>query len=154
MSQDPNDRIEKHIVLKAPIERVWRALSDAREFGAWFGVRFESGFEPGKPIRGQITTPGYEHVAFNAQIERLEAPHHFSMRWRPYAIDPKVDYSHEPMTLVTFDLKSVQGGTELRVVESGFSDIPIGRRAEAYRMNSQGWSAQCENIEAYLAKTR
>ena len=154
MTQDDTDRIEKQIVLKAPIERVWRAISDAQEFGAWFGVRFETGFEPGKPIRGKITTRGYEHVTFTAQVERMEAPHHFSMRWHPYALDPKVDYSKEPTTLVSFDLASVQGGTQLRIVESGFSAIPIARRAEAYRMNDGGWRAQCQNIEAYLAQAR
>ena len=154
MTQDPTDSIEKQIVLKAPIERVWRAISDAREFGAWFGVRFEAGFEPGKPVRGQITNRGYEHVTFNAQIERMEAPHHFSMRWHPYAVEPEHDYSQEPTTLISFDLTSVQGGTELRIVESGFSAIPIARRAEAYRRNGEGWSIQCQNIEAYLAQAR
>jgi uncharacterized protein YndB with AHSA1/START domain len=153
MTEDAN-RIEKKILLKAPIERVWRAIADAREFGAWFGVRFEAGFEPGKPVRGQITTKGYEHVTFNCQIERMEAPRHFSMRWHPYAVDPKVDYSQEPTTLVSFDLSEAQGGTLLRVVESGFELIPLARRAEAYRMNDEGWAAQCQQIEAYLAQAR
>jgi uncharacterized protein YndB with AHSA1/START domain len=149
---DDANRIEKLILLKAPIERVWRAISDAREFGAWFGVRFEGGFEPGKPVRGKITTRGYEHVTFNCQIERIEAPHHFSMRWRPYAVDPDVDYSQEPTTLVSLDLSEAPGGTLLRVVESGFEHIPIARRAEAFRKNGEGWAAQCQNIEAYLAQ--
>lgn len=153
MTDDVN-RIEKKILLKAPIERVWRAISDARELGAWFGVRFEAGFEPGKPARGQITTQGYEHVTFNCQIERMEAPHHFSMRWHPHAVDPKVDYSAEPTTLVSFELSEAQGGTLLRVVESGFELIPIARRAEAFRKNAEGWAIQCQQIEAYLAQAR
>jgi uncharacterized protein YndB with AHSA1/START domain len=153
MMEDAN-RIEKQILLKAPIERVWRALADAHEFGAWFGVRFEAGFEPGKPVRGQITTKGYEHVTFNCQIERMDAPHHFSMRWHPYAVDAQVDYSHEPTTLVSFELSETPAGTLLRVVESGFELIPLARRAEAYRKNAEGWAIQCRQIEAYLAQAR
>lgn len=145
------DRIEKQIMLKAPIERVWRAVSDAREFGAWFGVRFDGAFEPGKAMTGKITSPGYEHVTFNCQIVKLEAPHHFSMHWHPYAVDPSVDYSQEPMTLVSIELSQAPGGTLLRVVESGFEHIPVARRAQAFRMNGEGWAAQCRNIEAYLA---
>lgn len=154
MTDPETDRIERQITLKAPIERVWRALSDAREFGAWFGVRLEGQFEPGKAICGHITSPGYEHVTFNAQIERMDAPHHFSMRWHPHAVEPNVDYSKEPMTLITFDLTVVQGGTVLRIVESGFDAIPIARRAQAHRMNGEGWSIQCKNLEAYLAQAR
>src|SRR5262249_6341557 len=142
-----SDRIEKEIVLRAPRARVWRALTNAREFGAWFGVKFEGAFEPGKPIRGNITHAGYEHMTIEIELERIEPETLFSYRWHPYAVDPKVDYSTEPSTLVEFRLSDAPGGTRLSVVESGFDQIPAARRDEAFRMNEGGWAAQMRNIE-------
>lgn len=145
------DRIEKKIVLKAPVSRVWRALSNAKEFGAWFGCVFEGTFSPGAPIRGRITIPGYEHMPMEITIERLEPERFLSYRWHPYAVDPAVDYSGEPMTLVEFTLEEVPGGTSLTVVESGFDRIPAARRAEAFRMNENGWAGQLRNIERHVS---
>ncbi len=145
------DRIEKIVVLRAPRSRVWRALSDAKEFGSWFGVEIEGAFTPGAQVRGRITHPGYEHLMMDVTIERLEPERLFSYRWHPYAIDPDVDYSGEPTTLVEFRLEEVQGGTRLTVVESGFDGIPLARRAEAFRMNEQGWTIQLQNIERHVA---
>ena len=146
------DRIERSIDIRAPLARVWRALADAREFGAWFGVSFdgEQSFAPGRDVRGRITHPGYEHLAFNATIERVELERLLSFRWHPYAIDPTVDYSGEPTTLVVFELEPIAGGTRLRVVESGFDALPAARRGEAFRMNSQGWDAQMKNVERHV----
>jgi uncharacterized protein YndB with AHSA1/START domain len=146
------DRIEKTILLRAPRARVWRALADAREFGAWFLVKLESPFVPGATVRGQITHPGYEHVTMEVTVERMDAERLFSFRWRPYAIDPKVDYSAEPKTLVEFRLEDAEGGTRLTITESGFDAIPAGRRAEAYRMNDQGWTQQTENIRRHVER--
>ena len=146
---DPN-RIEKQITLRAPRTRVWRAISDAREFGQWFGVNLDGNFEPGKTITGRMVNPAYQHVPFTLNVERIEPEHLFSYRWRPYAIDPAVDYSAEPLTLVEFHLEEVDGGTRLTVVESGFEGIPAHRRAEAFRMNDKGWTAQVENIRRYV----
>jgi uncharacterized protein YndB with AHSA1/START domain len=145
------DRIEKDVVIRAPKARVWRALTDPAEFGTWFRVKLESAFVAGQAVTGQITHPGYEHVTFTAHVERIEPERYFSFRWRPYAIDPKVDYSKEPMTLVEFRLEGVAGGTRLSVTESGFDGIPKGRRAEAYRMNAQGWAIQMDNIHNHVA---
>jgi uncharacterized protein YndB with AHSA1/START domain len=145
------DRIEKAISLRAPRSRVWRALANAQEFGAWFGVRFEGAFKPGQRIEGRITLPGYEHVTMDVLVERMDPESLFSYRWHPYAIDPAVDYSSEPTTLVEFRLAEVDGGTQLTVVESGFERIPLARRAEALRMNDDGWAAQLENIERHVA---
>jgi len=145
------DRIEKNIVLQAPRARVWRALTTAREFGAWFGVQLESEFSAGAEVRGRITLPGFENVVFTAWVERIEPERSFAYRWHPYAIDPEVDYSKEPTTLVEFQLEEVASGTALTVVESGFERIPLARRAEAFRMNDGGWAAQLENIERYVA---
>ncbi|GAC1517430.1 MAG: SRPBCC family protein [Gemmatimonadaceae bacterium] len=146
------DRIEKQVRLESPRSRVWRALTDAREFGTWFGVALQGAFMAGKPIRGQITTPGYEHVPFEAIVDRIEPERFFSFRWRPYAIDPAVDYSAEPRTLVEFTLEDADGGTLLTVVESGFDGIPASRRVKAFEMNARGWAAQCVRIQNYLVK--
>jgi uncharacterized protein YndB with AHSA1/START domain len=145
------DRIEKQVLLRAPRARVWQAISRAEEFGRWFLVEFEGGFREGATVRGRITNPGYEHVPMQITIERMEPERLFSYRWRPYAIDPNVDYSAEPTTLVEFRLADAEGGgTLLTIVESGFEGIPVARRAEAYRMNDMGWGIQTENIRRYV----
>ncbi|HET9315289.1 MAG TPA: SRPBCC family protein [Vicinamibacteria bacterium] len=148
------DRIEKEIVMRAPRSRVWRALTDAREFGRWFRADIQDDFVAGKPARGHITHPGYEHVAFEVEVERIEPERLFSFRWHPYAVDPKKDYSKEPTTLVVFELDEVPEGTRLRVTESGFDGIPVERRAEAFRMNSGGWEAQVKNIARHVAEPK
>lgn len=145
------DRIEKSVVLRAPRSRVWRALSDAEEFGTWFGVKLEGDFTPGAHVRGRITHPGYEHVTMEVTVERVDPEHLFSYRWHPYAVEPDVDYSAEPTTLVEFRLEEVSGGTRLTVIESGFDRIPPSRRAQAFRMNEQGWAEQIKNIERHVA---
>jgi uncharacterized protein YndB with AHSA1/START domain len=145
------DRIVKQAVLAAPIARVWRAISDAREFGAWFRVALEGSFREGEPIRGRITYPGYEHLTAELLIERIEPPTYFSYRWHPYAVDPNVDYSSEPTTLVEFRLAEVAGGTQLTISESGFDALPAGRRPEALRMNDQGWASQLDNVSQHVA---
>jgi uncharacterized protein YndB with AHSA1/START domain len=144
--------IERAILLKAPRARVWRVLSNAEEFGKWFGVVFkDQTFAVGQHVTGQITYPGYEHLIFEIWIERLEPERLLSWRWHPYAVDSSVDYSKEPTTLVVFELKDVEGGTLLQVVESGFDKIPPSRRLKAFRMNSGGWDEQMKNIDKYVA---
>jgi uncharacterized protein YndB with AHSA1/START domain len=146
------DRVEKRIELTAPVARVWRALTDYREFGEWFRVRIEGPFVPGQVSRGHITHPGYEHLKWEAVVQAMEPERLFSFTWHPYAIDPKVDYSTEPQTLVEFRLEKSAKGTLLQVTESGFDKIPAGRRAEAFRMNEGGWAQQMKNIERYVAE--
>jgi uncharacterized protein YndB with AHSA1/START domain len=148
------DRIERKVLIKAPRARVWRALSDAGEFGDWFGVNFKGKtFVAGKHVQGKITYPGYEHLTMDVLIERVVPEQLLSWRWHPAAIDPKVDYSQEPTTLVEFELKEVDGDTMLTVVESGLDKIPLARRADVFRMNSSGWDEQMENIKKHVAKT-
>jgi uncharacterized protein YndB with AHSA1/START domain len=144
------DRIEKTIDLRAPIERVWRALTDHVEFGQWFRVRLDGPFAPGQPARGQITHPGYEHVVWRAQVVTMDRPRLFSFTWHPYGIDPDVDYSVETPTLVEFRLEPKGEGTRLVVSESGFDAIPAHRRDEAFRMNDGGWTQQVKNIQAHV----
>ncbi|HKO47239.1 MAG TPA: SRPBCC family protein [Polyangiaceae bacterium] len=155
MTEPENDRIEKKIVLSAPRARVWRAISDASEFGQWFRVRLEGSFEAGSRIVGQVTHPGYEHLKLEMLIVELVPERYFSYRWRPHAVDPTKDYSSEPMTLVEFTLDEAPGGkgTLLTIVESGFARIPAERRAEAFRSNQSGWSAQLENIERHVTQS-
>ena len=145
-----SDRIEKSIELNVPVSRVWRALTDYREFGTWFRVKLEGPFVPGKRTIGRVTYPGYDHIGFDVMVQKMEPERYFSFNWHPYPADPKVDYSSEPPTLVEFTLERTAKGTLLRVVESGFDKIPAGRRAEAFRMNEGGWEGQMENIAAHV----
>jgi uncharacterized protein YndB with AHSA1/START domain len=152
MNETTTDRITKEIILKAPRARVWKAISDPQEFGAWFKVDMTGvKFEPGQPVHAKMTYPGYEGMPFEMVIDRIEPGRLFSFRWHPYGIDPNYDYSDEPMTLIEFELEEVAEGTRLTVTESGFDSIPLARRAEAFRMDSQGWEQQLHNIEAHVS---
>jgi uncharacterized protein YndB with AHSA1/START domain len=145
------DRIEKRVELRAPRSRVWRAIATAKEFGEWFRMKLEGEFAEGRTIRGRITHPGYEHLTLDMMVERIEPERYFSYRWHPYAIDPAVDYSAEPTTLVEFKLEDTESGTALTIVESGFDRLPLARRDEAYRMDEQGWAGQIKNIERHVS---
>jgi uncharacterized protein YndB with AHSA1/START domain len=145
------DRIEKRIELKAPVSRVWRALTDYREFGDWFKVKMDGPFVAGEVARGQITHPGYEHVEMRMTVVTIEPERLFSFTWHPYGIDKTVDYSKETSTLVEFKLAKSGEGTLLEVTESGFDKVPSERRDEAFRMNDNGWAQQVKNIESYVA---
>ncbi len=156
------DRIEKKVLLRAPRERVWRAISDSQQFGSWFGVKFDGPFVAGTPITGKIvpttvdaevarSQKPYIGVAFEFAVDRVEPIRLFSFRWHPYAVEAGVDYSKEPSTLVVFELEEAAGGTMLTVTESGFDRIPIERRAKAFAANEGGWNAQMKLIEKYLA---
>lgn len=141
-----SDRIEKTIVLKASRSQVWRALTSAGEFGSWFGARMNGPFVAGERATGRITIPNYDHLTLELLIDRIEPESLFSYRWHPYAVEADVDYSSEPMTLVEFHLADDPGGIKLTVIESGFDQIPMARRATAYRLNDGGWAAQMTNI--------
>jgi uncharacterized protein YndB with AHSA1/START domain len=152
MPTNDTDRIEKKVLLRAPRSRVWRAVTDAEEFGTWFKAKLEAPFAEGETVRGRITHPGYEHLTFEVVVERIEPETYFAYRWHPYAVDPRADYSREPMTLVEFRLQDSEGGTLLTIAESGFDRIPLARRAEAFRMNESGWTEQARNIERHVAQ--
>lgn len=161
MSTD-TDRIEKKVLLRAPRERVWRAISDAKQFGSWFGVEFDGPFVADKRMIGKMVPTSvdpevaerqkpYEGMAFEFTVDRVVPQRLFSFRWHPFAVDSGVDYSKEPATLVTFELQEIAGGTMLTVTESGFDRIPLERRAKAFAANEGGWTAQLKLIEKYLA---
>ena len=145
--------IEKRIELNAPVSRVWRALTDYREFGDWFRVKLEGPFVPGQTSRGRITHPGYEHVVWEAVVQKMEPERLFSFTWHPCAIDPKKDYSKETPTLVEFRLEKTKTGTLLVLTESGFDKVPSDRRDEAFRANNGGWTQQMKNIEGHVARS-
>jgi len=148
-----DNRIEKRIELKAPVSRVWRALTDHREFGEWFRVKLDGPFVPGQISRGQITYPGYEHVKWEAVVQKMEPERLFSFTWPHYSGDSKTDYSKEPSTLVEFRLEKTSSGTLLLLTESGFDKIPGDRRLEVFRSNDGGWTEQMKNIENHVAPT-
>lgn len=144
------DRIEKTFTVAAPRSRVWRALADEKEFGTWFRMSFDRPFTEGATVSARLTHPGMEHVTLDLVVERIQPERYFSYKWHPYAIDPKSDYTKEPMTLVEFTLEEVKDGTVVTIVESGFDRIPLGRRAEAYRMNGKGWEGQAKNLAKHV----
>ena len=157
------DIIEKHITLKAPLDRVWNAIADAEQFGIWFGVRFDGPFAAGQTMRGVIVPTAvndeiaahqkpYEGTPFEIRVDSVEPKTLFAFRWHPYAVDKNRDYSAEPMTLVTFSLAEGDDGVHLTITESGFENLSPQRRAEAFPMNDGGWQAQTRLIEAYLAR--
>lgn len=146
------DRIEKRIELKAPVSRVWRALTDYREFGEWFRVKLDGPFVPGQVSRGHVTWPGYEHLEWEAVVQVVEPERLFSFTWHPYAVDPDFDYSQETPTLVEFRLEATAAGTLLVLTESGFDKVPSDRRAEAFRRNDGGWTQQMQNIEKHVVQ--
>jgi uncharacterized protein YndB with AHSA1/START domain len=157
------NRIVKTTVLKAPRERVWRAVSDSQQYGAWFGARFDGAFTAGAKLTATIvpteadadvakSQEPYRGRTFTFEVERVEPPRLIAFRWHPYAVDPAHDYSQEPTTLIVFELEEVDGGTKLTITESGFDQIPLARRAEAFKMNEGGWQAQLMLIEKYLAR--
>src|SRR5262245_18577686 len=161
MNESQPDRIEKRILLNAPRSRVWRALTNSAEFGYWFGVKFDTPFAPGRAMRGVLVgtrvdaavaaaQQPYAGSAFEITIERMEAERLFSFRWHPAAGKPGVDYSGEPTTLVVFELDEVRGGVMLTVTESGFSQIPLDRRLQAFTANEQGWGMMVGVIEQYV----
>ena len=157
-----NDRIEKEVVLRAPLDRVWRAISDADEFGRWFGARFDGPFVAGASVTGVITPTTVDEDVARAQephagksdtwqIVAVEPQRRLAFRWHPYGVEDDVDYSQEPTTLVEFTLTETNDGVLLRIVESGFDAIPAERRAAAFEANSEGWAAQTELVRKYLA---
>ena len=153
-----SDRIEKRIELKAPISRVWRALTDYREFGEWFRVKLDGPFVPGQVSRGQITYPGYEYLKWEAVVQKMEPERLFSFTWpHPRSMDKaeyeRADHSNEPTTLVEFRLEETASGTLLVLTEFGFDNIPGDYRLEAFRRNEGGWAEQMKNIERHVAKT-
>jgi uncharacterized protein YndB with AHSA1/START domain len=160
-----SDRIEKKVLLHAPLKRVWTALADSTEFGTWFGLKFDGQFVPGALMRGVIVPTKvnaevakaqqkYEGLPVEITIEKMEPERLFSFRWHPYAIERGVDYSAEPTTLIEFVLEETKDGVLLTVVESGFDQIPLARRVKAFTANEQGWGMVLKLLEEYFVRAK
>ena len=160
-----SDRIQKKILLHAPLKRIWNALADSKEFGTWFGMKFDAPFTPGAHMRGTIVPTKvnadvakaqqkYEGMPVEITIEKMEPERLFSFRWHPYAIEQDVDYSVEPATLIEFVLQETKDGVMLTVTESGFDQIPLARRVKAFTANEQGWGMALKLIEEYLVRAK
>lgn len=147
---ETTDRIEKHFEVSARRSRVWRAISDSGEFGTWFRMKLDRPFTPGAAVRGRLTIPGYEHLTVEILVEKVEPERYFSYRWHPYAVDPAIDYTAEPTTLVEFRLEETAEGTAIKITESGFDQLPATRRAESFRMNDSGWTGQSRNLANHV----
>jgi uncharacterized protein YndB with AHSA1/START domain len=158
------DRIEKRVLLRAPLDRVWRAVSDAEQFGRWFGIRFDGPFAAGRAVTGAIapTTVDDEiaqrqepHAGVKStwQIVAIEPRRRFAYRWHPFAVDPGVDYDEEPTTLVEFTLSETDEGVLLTIVETGFDAIPAARRSDSFEANAQGWAIQTDLVRRYVEGT-
>jgi uncharacterized protein YndB with AHSA1/START domain len=150
---EQTDKIEKRVFLRASRERVWRALSNAREFGEWFGVKLVGELVAGETIRGLITYPGYEHVELELDVVALQPQSYLAYRWHPHALEAPAVYAAEPKTLVEFELAEADGGCQLTIRETGFDKVPASRRATAFRMNDSGWTEQAENIARHVASS-
>jgi uncharacterized protein YndB with AHSA1/START domain len=159
------DRIERKVLLRAPLKRIWRALADSTEFGSWFGMKLDGPFAPGACVSGVIvgTTVDaevakaqkkYEGGPFEIHVEQMEPERLFSFRWHPFAVEPGIDYSAEPTTLVVFELEETAEGVMLTVTESGFDRIPLARRAKAFAANEGGWSIVVKLIEQYVQRAQ
>ena len=160
-----SDRIQKKILLHAPLKRIWNALADSKEFGTWFGMKFDRPFTPGAHMRGTIVPTKvnsdvakaqqkYEGMPVEITIEKMEPERLFSFRWHPYAIEQDVDYSVEATTLIEFVLQETKDGVMLTVTESGFDQIPLARRVKAFTANEQGWGMALKLIEEYLVRAK
>jgi uncharacterized protein YndB with AHSA1/START domain len=158
-------KIEKHVVLRAPLERVWRAISDAEEFGRWFGVRFDGQFVAGTSVTAAISPTivdsavaerqqAHAGVRSTWQIVAIEPQRRFAYRWHPFAIDPAVDYDQEPTTLVEFTLSEQPDGVLLTITESGFEAIPDARRGPSFEANGEGWAIQTTLVRKYIEDIR
>jgi len=151
MAKTTPDHIERSVTIAAPRERVWDALTDAKQFGEWFHIKLRGDFEPGETITGTVEEAGF-HGPVEMEIGQMDRKELFSWRWHPAAINPSVDYSREPKTQVELKLKDAPGGTHLTVVERGFSELPPQRRDAAYRMNYDGWGVQLSRIDDYVSR--
>jgi uncharacterized protein YndB with AHSA1/START domain len=153
MTVSEMNRIEKRILIRAPRGRVWRALTSAREFSEWFGVEMAGEFQPGARLEMNSSKHGCGGIV-SVEVREMLPETKFSWRWHPGVRQPDVDYSKEPTTLVEFHLEEVDGGTLLTLVESGFDQISLARRAGVFETNDAGWAHQMKSIENYVSQAR
>lgn len=145
--------IERQIEIKAPVAKVWEALTDAKLFGQWFKVELHSPFVAGQTTKGRNVSKGFE-MDMEFIVKEIKPKSYFAYAWTPFPMDRNFDYSKEEPTLVEFFLESSAVGTVLKVKESGFNKVTASRRAEAFKMHTGGWEAQLKNIEKFLVEKK
>lgn len=145
--------IERQIEIKAPVAKVWKALTDSQLFGQWFNANIQTPFVVGKTSVAMNTSKGFE-MKMEFHVKEIRPQTYFSYAWTPFPMDRTFDYSKEEPTLVEFFLEETKAGTLLKVKESGFNKITASRRAEAFKMHTGGWEAQLKNIEKFLVETK
>jgi uncharacterized protein YndB with AHSA1/START domain len=154
MSTPELSRIDRTSEIQASPERVWKSLTDARELSAWFQVTVEGEIVPGNDLWMTSVMEGYKGIRFQVHIVEMTPPRRFVWQWHPGAVDPKVDYSREPRTTVTFTLEAAGKGTRLTVTETGFEKVSLARRAKVYDDNSQGWTEVIVWIKNHVEQGR
>lgn len=150
MTDDP-DRVEKSLDVRAPRSRVWRAISDAREFGTWFGLgeplELQGTFEPGGRIL--VRWAGRREPELFCTIERVEPERLLAFRWVPYEIADGDDPARHPTTLIEMRLADCDIGTRLTISESGFAALPADKQYKRDQ-NGMGWAIQLQSIAQHL----
>lgn len=152
MTATAMNKIEKQIVIRAPRERVWRAITNIAEFSKWFQVESKDAFAPGARVHMISTHESCPGESFYVFVEEMDAPCKFSWRWHPGRKEAGVDYHDEPTTLVVFLLEEAQGGTLLTITESGFDQISLTRRAAVLKQNTGGWEFMVKQIASYVGQ--
>ena len=150
MTDSDDDKTVKTVELRAPIARVWRALTDYKEFGHWFRVDLDQPFQAGGTSTGQMTYPGHEGTPWLVYVDRMEPERLFSFRWYDSENGSKQS-DDQPALLVEFQLEDIPNGTRLTITESGFSALPHPRRIELMRGNEEGWTIQADNLDRHLS---
>jgi uncharacterized protein YndB with AHSA1/START domain len=143
--------IERTIDLKASVDRVWTALTDYEEFGAWFRLELDGPFQVGRVTTGVVNCPGHEGLPFWARVTVMEAPRRFSFVWpMDESVDPDDPDIEHKVTLVDFTLEPLAEGARLTVRESGFERLPADKRLQVFRDNNGGWDFQMKNIRSHV----
>lgn len=166
-----SDKITKQVVLHAPLSRVWQAITNAAEFGQWFGVKLDGNFAVGEKVTAMYPDQLTEELVLAQQkklglepsavkiprtpwtfctVEQIKPEEYFSFRWIPYGVDAEIDPENEPTTLVEFRLAENVDGTQLTITESGFDRVPAHRRNRAFIINVAGWAQQAERLKTYV----
>jgi uncharacterized protein YndB with AHSA1/START domain len=147
-------RIDRSIEIQAPVERVWRALTDANELSAWFQVTIEGALAQGSEVWMTSVHPAHAGQRFRVRIVDMSPPTRLVWKWHPGEVDPRVDYSREPQTTVTFTLERSARGTRLNVAEDGFDEISLTRRAKVHADNTQGWAEVVVWLQKYVEEQK
>jgi uncharacterized protein YndB with AHSA1/START domain len=136
------DRIERTVELTHPPARVWAALTTSEGLSAWFGDRASIDLRPG----GAAQMTFASGTTVEMRVERVEEPAVFGFSWRL----PNLPEDDPRRTYVEFTLEPMSAGTRLRVVESGFAQLPDALRQKTYDSHAEGWASELGELAGYL----